>query len=568
MIVLFKLLTIFRAQAGWLILGLFLAVIGALANISLMAISGWFLSSMALAGIAGTAFNYFTPAAIIRFLAIIRSASRYGERVFTHEATFRLLTEIRLWFYHKLEPLIPGVINQYRQADLYNRIQSDINHLEEFYLRIVTPLFVAAIVLILCFFYLYSFDHDVAYFMLGIFILVAWVIPYLAGSMANSSSKKLVAVKQQLQTGIIDLVSHLPELEMSASSKQFVDRIRSSDEELNKYQAQQARLSGITNVAVNIGLSVSVLLILWLGISAYHNEQITGPQLTLAVLLIIAAFETITPLPAAFRLLPQVKESAQRLFELVDQHEQEKKEPLAKPEHYYWRCEKISITSNEGNILNNVSLEISSNKKMMLTGASGSGKSTLAQALIGLRNISSGQILIDDRSTDDYPVNEQLSWVAYVPQQDFIFAKTIRENLLIAKPTATDEDLYEVLDVVQLTDRIQQIPGQLDSWVEEGGQSLSGGELKRLAIARALLKPHQLLILDEPLENLDANTAKGLMHNLLAYPKIKALLMISHRLICEDQFDEILLMDSGSIIEQGTHAELMSKQASYFSLHQ
>lgn len=285
----------------------------------------------------------------------------------------------------------------------------------------------------------------------------------------------------------------------------------------------------------------------------------------------LAAFEAVMPLPESFRMLGQIQAAARRLFDLVN-HEpliEEPSEPAEQPVSFIWKLDAVCLQYETAAkpALNNINLDIHPGKKIAIAGPTGAGKSSLFQLLLKHRLPTQGSISLCGQTMADYSSDDLHRWISIVPQQAYMFNASLKNNLLLAHPQATENDIQRVLQIAELSDFVATQTDGLNSWVGETGIKLSGGQVKRLAIARALLKDnYQLLLMDEPTEGLDSSMARLVLDNIIGDLGHRSLLVITHQLTGLEMFDEILFMEQGNIIERGTYQELLSRKARFYEL--
>lgn len=564
-----RLLWLLKPYTGWMLLGIFLSLVTVLSNIALMAIAGWFIASMAIAGAAGVGMNFFTPAAMIRATAILRTIGRYGERLVTHEATFRVLATLRVWFYSRLEPLVPQVIEEHRSGDLFSRIQADIDQLDNFYLRIVVPLGVALIAVSLVTLIAMHYHHQLGWVLLTMLVFAGVFLPWLMYRLGRRPGEEQVLRSAALRTAVIDGVQGLPELIVSGAAKSQKDRIIESSRRLITTQRRMNRVAGLSTSAMILSSNLTLWLVVVIAVPLVGSGVIKPPELAMLALFTLSAFEAVMPLPDAFSYMGQIRLAASRLYAIVDRQPSVPDPAVAadKPTRFEFRLDNICF-SYDGRtpVLTNIDLDITPGKKIAIAGPSGSGKSSLIQLLLRYRKADSGDITLDGVSVSAYHGDDLRRWIAVVPQQVYLFNSSIRDNLRLAKPDASDDDLNRACRQAQLETFIAQKPEGYQSWVGETGLRLSGGQARRLGIARALVREHELLILDEPTEGLDSATAKHLIDSITRESSQRSLLMITHQLVCPENFDEIIVLDQGRIIERGTHANLLKRKGRYVDM--
>lgn len=555
MIELLRLWRLFRPYRSWMLLGTLASILTLIANVTLIAAAGWFLAAMATAGAAGVAMNYFTPAAMVRGSAMLRTVGRYVERLINHEATFRLIASLRVWFYRHLEPLAPARLQQYHSGDLLSRIRADIDALDNLYVRVLVPVAVAALSTLL--FAIFLFFHAPILALTGIaFLFIAGVgLPIWSEFRGRAPGQRLAEDEGALRTAIIDGVQGMAELTLYGANERHARRI---DALSRRQVADQARISsdqGLTQAAVGLcaGLSLSVLL--WLAIPLVGGEQIMPPQLAMLALFTLASFEAVAPLPHAFQLLGRTLAAARRLFDIVDTEPAVTEPRSASPRPDRFDIEFDQVTFSYPNAprpaLADIDLQVPEGSRVAVVGTTGSGKSTLFNLLLRFWAPDAGAIRLGGHEIASFRGDDLRRHIAVVSQHTHLFDATIRENLLIAKPEAPQGALEQACRVAQIHDFITQLPEGYDTWVGETGVRLSGGQGRRIAVARALLKDAPILLLDEPTEGLDATTERSLMEALDELMTGRTVVLITHRPAGLDWVDQVLVLDQGRELARG-----------------
>ncbi|QSR42661.1 cysteine/glutathione ABC transporter ATP-binding protein/permease CydC [Aeromonas dhakensis] len=569
-------LRLYRQHWLSLSIGLLLALVTLAAGMGLLSLSGWFLSAAAVAGLTAATrdhFNYMTPAGGVRFFSIIRTAGRWGERVVSHDATFRVLTRLRVWFWQKLSPLSTGALAGFRQADLLNRLVADIDAMDHVYLRLVTPigaalLSTAGLVLFLSF-----FDSELALTLGAILLFGMIALPLVFYFLGRKPGQALIAEKSRLRTRLVDYLDGQAELQMFAAAPRAREELQQAEQALIQAQARMARVSGLANGSVQLLSGWTLTLMLWLaghGVAGAAPDPITA----LMVFATLASFEALMPLAGAFQHLSTSLTSARRLNEIL----QEAKAPEWGNEERHAQQGALQISdlyfSYPGNpqpVLRGCTLQLQAGEKLALLGQTGCGKSTLMGLLTREWHPQAGKILLDGKQLTDYSEGALRASLSVVSQRVHLFADTLRGNLKLAAPHASDEQLVQVLTQVGLANLLEDDNGHsdsgLDAWLGDGGRPLSGGERRRIGIARALLHDAPLWLLDEPTEGLDSQTEREIMELLFRLGADRTLLLISHRLLGLEQMDRIALMEEGQIRLCAPHQALLADDY-YRSLHQ
>ena len=543
---LLRLLRLFKPYWGWAALGMGLSFITLLANVGLMAVSGWFITAMAMAGVAGAAMNYFTPAALIRLAAIVRTAGRYGERLVTHEATFRMLAELRGWFYERIEPLAPAVLEQYRSGDVLSRIRADIDTLNNVYLRLLVPVVVAAVATLVFVVVLLFYHPLLALLELSLLLVAGVLIPWLMNRLGHEAGQQSVETAAQLRSALVNDLQGMGELLVYGAADAHAAHVQQLSQTLAAQQQTLSRLNGVAQGALGLCANLAMWGMLVLAIPLVRDHTIAPPELAMLALFALASFEAVLPLPLAFQSLGETLAAARRIFSLADQAVAvtEPANPQAVPERLDFVLRELGFRYQpQGDaVLDGLTLNFPQGHKLAIVGVTGAGKSTLTSLLLRFREPTSGELLLAGKPIAHYNGEALRQHIAVVPQQTHLFNTTLRENLLLAKRDATDAELDAVCRTALIHDFITQQPQSYATWVGETGVRLSGGQAKRVAIARALLKPARLLILDEPTEGLDPETATQVMANILTHVARsgQSLLLITHRAHGLEAMDQVL----------------------------
>jgi ATP-binding cassette, subfamily C, bacterial CydC len=567
-----RLFGLFRPQLGWLLVGALLSLVTLLANISLMGLSGWFITTMALAGVTGITVNYFTPAAFIRGLAIVRTAGRYGERLVTHDATLRVLSDIRVWFYRSLEPLAPARLNVWRSGDLLNRIQADIDALDSFYINTWIPLFSAVVAILAVTVFVGVFSGPFAFALFVLLIIGGFILPmigYVAGKKAVS--RELV-VKAELRNTILDSVSGMAELRVYGAQGAQQERLAKEQSDLLVSQQHINRIDALNQAGMGSLGQIAVWLALLITIPLVGAQELNGAHLGMLVLLAQASFECVAPMPLAFQTFGRSMSAARRLFELVDATPlvTEPDRPLPVPMQPSISFDHVSLTyPGQGHAaLQDISFSVAPGERVAVVGVSGSGKSSLMQLLLRFYEPSSGAVMIDDHAIQDYESGALRECYSVASQFTHLFNTTVRANLMMARPHASEEAMIEAAKRARLHGEIMALPEGYDSFVGEAGVRLSGGQQRRMTLARAFLRDARILLLDEPTEGLDLENERMIMDILAQEFADRSLILITHRLTGLESMDRILVLEQGRMVEQGNHQSLLAAGGRYAAFRQ
>ena len=532
-------LRLYRKNSPRLAFGVFLAFLALVASISLLALSGWFLSASALAGltlIASQTFNFFTPSAGVRGFSIVRTVSRYFERIVNHDTTFRLLAHLRVNCYTKIEPLTPSVLQTFRQGDLLNRLVSDIDTLDHLYLRLVSP-FICAI-LSCCFVVVLAliFSGATALILSIIFLISIIALPPILYVLGNHSGATISDGISLLRIRILDYISGHTDLIINGAEPSYKNAILKEQRKLFVLEEKMAHLSGLSAALITLAGGIALLGVLYLVTSAVYHQTMTGPIAAMLALATLGSFEAITPLPLAMQTLGKVKRSAARINDLTQKipevtfPESSPATPPA-PKTASIRFEQLGYcySNSSAPVLQALNLEVKAGEKLAITGHTGCGKSTILNLITRTDNLTSGNIYINEQPITSYTESALRKSMAVMPQRIHIFSGTLRDNLRLACPTATDETLLQLLQSLDLMKLSETKETLLNTWVGEGGRILSGGEARRVGIARVLLQDAPIVLLDEPSEGLDSLTESHVLKVLADYCKNRTVLAVTHK---------------------------------------
>lgn len=542
-----------RPYIGWLSLGLILSIAALLANISLLALSGWFISSMAIAGITGVAINYFTPAAIIRGLAMIRTAGRYGERVVTHEATFRVIATLRQWFFAQIEPLSPAQLYHQRSGDLLSKLQKDIDRLDAFYLRVALPIVSAVIGIAVVTVFMALYDPSSAAITLMLLILSGFALPIALNRLASPLAQKEVLAASQMRSYCVEFTQGIGELLIFNAKQEKISHLKSHQTTWFDAQTRLHKIRSLGGSVQGFLAHMALWSIILICTPLVTNNILSGPQLAMLSLLSLAAFEAVAPLPLAFTSWAELKEAMNQLESISDQKAL-RVEPLktaAIPTNADITLNKVSFTYPKSHTLtlDEISLTFPYGTRSLITGNSGSGKSTLLQIIEALYPTSYGSCLIGNIDINQINGDQWRSKISVISQQPQLINGTLADNLRLAKPDATDTELLVALNKAALGDFIDTLPDGLNTWLGDTGAKVSGGQARRISITQALLKDAPLWLLDEPTEGLDQSTSSQLIKLLDQHLTGRTAIIVSHQNLPGLHIDQHFVMRNGQLTQ-------------------
>lgn len=523
-----------------IVIGLSLAILTLFASVFLLSLSGWFLASTAAAGVAGLyTFNYMLPAAGVRAAAIVRTASRYAERLVDHNTTFKILAYLRTLAFSKILPLSANQLAQYQKADLLNRFIVDIDALDHLYLKLFSPIVTALIIIVMLFVGLSYINLPIALIISIILTITLLAIPVIFYHAGKQLGETLAKQQSEYRALLINYLQGQAELTLFNAQDRYRVKLNQLESDWLYHQQKQSTLVALSSALVILIAGFLTLLVLWL-----ITHYTLSPLVALFVFVCLASSEILAPIPTAFIFLGQVLASAKRTTALFNQTpdikftEQGKVIDLTTAKLQFNDI-SFSYPNQPFAVLNHFSLTIEAGKHIGLIGKTGCGKSTLLNLVTRTWDPTSGNIFINDTPINQLDEPTLRKVIAVVPQVITIFSDTLRKNLLIGDPKASDQQLIDVLQQVELSKLLSTEHG-LDLPLGQGGRSLSGGEIRRIGIARALLHNSPLVLMDEPTESLDQQTEQQIIQLIKQTCQNKTLLMVTHRLTDNPLFDQVI----------------------------
>ncbi|GAB4484645.1 MAG: thiol reductant ABC exporter subunit CydC [Anaerolineales bacterium] len=541
-------------------------------SIALMSTSAWLIST---AAIARSVADLGVSVVATRLFGLSRAVFRYLERLASHSLTFRILARLRVWFYQAIEPLAPARLTSTRSGDLLSRVIADVETLDNIFVRVLAPPLVAVVIILGMAVFMGSFDLALGFVITTFLLAIGVGLTAFSLLLNRRLGRRLVESRSILRADLVDAVQGLPDLIAFGQEKTWLDRIKVSGREFSAVQTRMAGWNGLQTGLNSLLAGLGVWVMLFLAIPLVSSGKIDGVFLAVIVLGSIASFEAVQNLPQAAQLLEANIQSARRLFEIADQSPAvtDPAEPLPQPALADLRVKNLtfaydSLPQRDAKenlaaevVIKEISFDLPPGKKLALVGPSGAGKSTLVNLL--MRFWDAEGITLDGQDIRAYKQVDTRRMFSLVSQNTYLFNATLRENLLLARPWATQDDLEAACRAAQLHDFIVSLPNGYETMVGERGLQLSGGERQRVAIARALLKNTPIFIFDEPTANLDAATERKLVETLQSVIENRSVLWITHRLVGLNAMDEILVLQSGRIIQRGTQAELLAQDGLY-----
>jgi thiol reductant ABC exporter CydC subunit len=398
----------------------------------------------------------------------------------------------------------------------------------------------------------------------------ATAFPWLAGRLAAAPGRRLASLRGELAARLVDGLQGLPDVLAFGREADFAAAVGAVSREAVGEQQRLTRTSALGGALAGLGADLTAVAVLSVAIPAVRAGHLDGVHLAVVALLTLAAFEAVAGLPAAWSGLALARESARRIFEATDQApavvEPAGPGPSGTPLALEVRDLGFAYPGEPRLALDGVSLRLEPGRRVAVVGPSGSGKSTLVHLLLRFWDVSPGSLLLDGEDARGWPSDRVRAAIAFAAQRAHLFTGTLRENLVLAAPGASESQLRAALAAARLGDLVARLPEGLETWIGEQGLQLSGGERQRLALARALLKPAPFLLLDEPTAHLDALTERGVMREIVRAGGARATLLVTHRLVGLDDFDEVIVLDRGRVVERGRAGSLAGAGGSFARL--
>ncbi|MFE9562676.1 thiol reductant ABC exporter subunit CydD [Streptomyces sp. NPDC006487] len=547
-----------KAWQGRFRLGLFLGALAVGCSVGLMAVSGWLISR---ASEQPPVLYLMVAVTATRAFGMGRAVFRYAERLVSHDAVLRMLADLRVAVFQRLERIAPAGLRTQRRGDLLTRLVADADALQDYWLRWLLPVGTAALV----------GTGSVAFTawllpgagaVLAVGLLAAGVgVPLVSAVCARRTERRLAPARGELATRVADLLTGTAELTVAGALGGRKAATKDSDRTLTGIAARAAAVTGLGSGLSALVSGLTVVCSAAVGANAVAGGRLSGVAMAVVVLTPLAAFEAVSGLPQAVQYRQRVRRSAERVYEVIDTPAPvtEPERPEALPDSPFpLRLTGLAARhpGQEKDALSGLDLTLEAGRRIAVVGPSGAGKTTLAQVLLRFLDQHEGSYTLGGTEARALDGDDVRRVVGLCAQDAHIFDSSVRENLRLAAPGASEARLREALGAARLLEWAEGLPDGLDTLVGEHGERISGGQRQRLALARALLADFPVLVLDEPAEHLDLATADALTADLLAATEGRTTVLITHRLAGLEEVDEVLILDGGAVVQRGAYAEL------------
>ena len=506
----------------------------------------------------------------VRFFGISRGVFRYLERLVSHSINLKFLADIRLWFYHVLEQLLPSQQIHYQKGDLFARITADIETLEDLYIRIISPPITAILITFFVTLFMGRINAQFIPIILTGMVMGGLLMFFIAATATDKSGGKMIQLRGESSRLLKDLLDGNEDVLTYGIWQNKIIEFGIINEAFNSLEKDYALQRGISTLLSVLVPGVTLLGILWLGLGFVDAQQIDGVTLAVLTLVTIACFEAIFPLGTAGDVLSKINQSANRLMMLNSNNHEinggegsvlNKFSGEIKVENLCFR-----YPGDPQRVLIGVNFSLFPGKKTALVGPTGSGKSTIVNVLLRFWDIEECEIFLDGIEIHQYQPVDIRKQFSVMSNSSYIFANSLSANLSIANPSVTLDEIVSVLKMVNMFHWAMGLPDQLNTKIGENGWQISAGQRQRILLARMLLRNSPVMIFDEPTANLDAISENQLWSEIKPIINKYSVLWITHRLVHMEDMDEILFLSKGSIIERGTHEDLIHQGGEYYRM--
>ena len=562
-----RLLGFMKPLRGWILISTMTGFSTVAAGVGLLGTSAYLIASAAF----HPSIAELSVAVVgVRFLGISRGVFRYLDRLVSHHVNFRLLSILRIWFYDCLKLLAPARLIHYQRGDLLSRAIGDIDALDQFYVRAVSPVISAIFATVGFSLLVGSWNVRLGWILAAGLSVTSFVLPALVYIFSQDPAKQLVDQRAILSQTMLDTLRGAAEMMVFQQQEEELTQINRVSLQTNRAQVGLAHSQGLSNGMNAVLTQGTVALMLLVGIPLVRTGELDGIMLAVIVLITMASFEISIPIAQAAQFWESSLQAARRLFEMADQQPAiiEPVIPVSVPEKPNILIRNLSFQYH-GNLplaADHLNINLSYSRKIALVGENGSGKTTILNLLMRFWDCQPGEILIDGIPVQEFSPKELRQRIGYVSPGGAIFQTTLRQNLLLANPGALDADLLRVLDSVQLGEWVQTLPDGLDTWLGASGLTISGGQLQRIQLARGLLMDAPIYLLDEPTTHLDVETENRLISLFRSIFQNRSLVWVTHRLVGLDWLDEILVLENGRVVERGNQHTLLESRGRFYQL--
>lgn len=560
-----------QQNKGRMTVTIFLGLLGVSSGAMLLFISGYLISKSALR--PENVMAVYVPIVATRAFSIGQAVFHYLERLVGHDVVLRILEKMRTKLYGIVEPQALFFRSRFQTGDMLGVLSEDIEHLQNLYLRTIFPSILALVVYSIFVLVIGAFDVVFALIAACMLAIIVFLLPFISLLLMKKHHVTLKQGRNRLYQQLTDAVFGLSDWQASGRKDEFIDKYVEQNDQLLKIEKRMKRWNHIRDSIIQLVVGIVVIsMIIWTGNEA-ASELIAPTVIAAFVLMTLSVTNALIPLSDAIDRIPSYVESAHRLNQVEGkdtlQYEEElhgDKEYVAS-KHIDIELNHVSYSYPDSNefVLKDVLLQIKAGKKIAILGRSGTGKSTLLKLLTGVLSPLHGEVLLNSEHAH---TNLLSKCISVLNQKPHLFDTTIGNNVRIGKPGATDEEIWKALEKAQLAAHIASLPDGLQTKMHEMGKRFSGGERQRVAFARTLMQEAPIIVLDEPTIGLDPKTELSLIETMFSATEEKTVIWITHHLVGIEHVDEVIFLDRGQIVMQGSHEQLLKENEKYRQLYE
>ncbi len=560
-----------QQNKGRMTVTIFLGLLGVSSGAMLLFISGYLISKSALR--PENVMAVYVPMVATRAFSIGQAVFHYVERLVGHDVVLRILEKMRTKLYGIVEPQALFFRSRFQTGDMLGVLSEDIEHLQNLYLRTIFPSILALVVYSIFVLVIGTFDVVFALIAACMLAIIVFLLPFISLLLMKKHHVTLKQGRNRLYQKLTDAVFGLSDWQASGRKDEFIDKYVDQNAQLLKTEKRMKRWNHIRDSIIQLVVGIVVIsMIIWTGNEA-ASEQIAPTVIAAFVLMTLSVTNALIPLSDAIDRIPSYVESAHRLNQvegngvLQDEKELPRDKDYVAPKHIDIELNHVSYRYPDSNefVLKDVSLQIKAGKKIAILGRSGTGKSTLLKLLTGALSPLQGEVLLNSEHAH---TNLLSKYISVLNQKPHLFDTTIGNNVRIGKPEATDEEIWNALEKAQLASHVASLPDRLQTKMHEMGKRFSGGERQRVAFARTLMQEAPIIVLDEPTIGLDPKTELSLIETMFSATEEKTVIWITHHLVGIEHVDEVIFLDRGQIVMQGSHEQLLKENEKYRKLYE
>lgn len=560
-----------KQNKGRMTLTIFLGLLGVSSGAMLLFISGYLISKSALR--LENVMAVYVPIVATRAFSIGQAVFHYIERLVGHDVVLRILEKMRTKLYRIVEPQALFFRSRFQTGDMLGVLSEDIEHLQNLYLRTIFPSILALVVYSIFVLVIGAFDLVFALIVGCMLAIIVFLLPFVSLLLMKKHHVTLKQGRSRLYQQLTDAVFGLSDWQASGRKGEFINEYVKQNDQLLKIEKRVKRWYHIRDSIIQSVVGIVVIsMIIWTGNEA-ASEQIAPTVIAAFVLMTLSVTNALIPIADAIDRIPSYVESTHRLngvesdIVLHDKMDLYGDNDYVEPRHVDIELNHVSYSYPDSNeiVLKDVSLQIKAGKKIAILGRSGTGKSTLLKLLTGALSPVNGQVVLNGERAH---TNLLSKYISVLNQKPHLFDTTIGNNVRIGKPEATDEEIWKALEKAQLASHITSLPDGLQTKMHEMGKRFSGGERQRVAFARTLMQETPIIVLDEPTIGLDPKTELSLIETMFSATEEKTVIWITHHLVGIEHVDEVIFLDRGQIVMQGSHKQLLKENEKYRKLYE